>query len=212
MKTDWLPEFSELVPKLRFIDPLGAFLTGNTDPQPVEYGFTDLVKLSGHSCPTIASAYGMVLEAMTALYTESETPVRGEIRVICPGQPTIGANGPLSQAIGFLTGAATENGFKGLAGKFKRQDLLEFNGDETHKAPFSFIRQDTGKKIQIRFHHDKIPASLQLGELMQKCLSNNASTLEVKEFGRLWQERVRFILVEDNNRKALFEILNGSSR
>jgi len=208
MGQNWLPDYLDVLPKLRFLDPLGAFLTGNAEPEAVEYSFQDVVKLSGHSCPTIAGAYGIVVEAMAALYDEQETPVRGQIQVECPETATSGAMGPLSQAITYLTGACAENGFYGLAGQFQRSGLLSFNQKTRDESPFIFTRTDTGKSVGVFYHAHKIPGDPKMGELMQKSLGGAATPEELKEFGRLWQERVRYVLEKAENRKELFEVVS----
>jgi hypothetical protein len=60
------PEFFDAVPRLRMHDPLAQFL-GASDDGMIEYGYGDAVKLAGHSCPTVASAYGLTRLALRAL-------------------------------------------------------------------------------------------------------------------------------------------------
>ncbi len=209
MGQNWLPDNIERVPTIEFIDNLGALLTGNSDPSPVEYSFKDVIKQSGHACPTIAGAYGIVYEAMEVLYPNDEIPVRGEIRVECPESPTSGSMGPLSQAISYLTGACAENGFHGFAGRFQRSSLLTFSGKE-RGAPYTFTRIDNGKTVEVYYHSYKIPGDPAMGMLMQKALSGNASVAEFAAFGSLFQERVRYVLENKENRKQLFEVIELS--
>lgn len=199
MQKNWLPDYIDQLPTLKFLDPLGALLTGTIDPAPVEYHFADVVKQSGHACPTIAGAYGLVLEAMADLYGDDEVPVRGQIAVVCPQSPTEGAMGPLSQAISYLTGAAAENGFQGLGGQHVRRGLLSFSGQQT---PFLFSRLDNGRKTALAYHAERIPGDPQMGALMQKTLSGQASDEERARFGELWQQRVHYVLT---HREELFE-------
>ena len=207
MTKTWLPDYSDKIPTIKFIDPLGIFLTGKVDAEPVEYGFDDVVKQSGHSCPTIAGAYGLVYEAMSYLYEDGEIPVRGMIGVECPGSPEEGGMGPLSQAIGYLTGACAENGFQGLAGNFVRRGLLTFNGRDMSQSGFKFTRQDTKATVTLRYNSGLIPGDPNMGPLMQKALYGEATDDELREFGRLWQQRVAYVLVNEENRKSLFEKL-----
>lgn len=206
MSTTWLPNFIDELPVLKFIDPLGAFLTGNLSPEPVEYTFKDVVKQSGHACPTIAGAYGLVLTAMKQLYP-NETPVRGQISVRCPDTAESGSMGPLSQAISFLTGAAAENGFKGLAGRFVRRGLLSFSGENNPDPAFHFTRLDTNQRVSLVYRPELIPGDPSMGQLLQKILSDQASPEEEQRFGALWQERVRFALEKEENRKELFQVV-----
>src|SRR5512141_150315 len=48
------------------------------------YTFSDLVKLAGHACPTMAGAWLSCQSALRALYP-GETPVRGQISVTVYG-------------------------------------------------------------------------------------------------------------------------------
>ncbi len=208
MKSNWLPDYLESIPRLKFVDYLGALLTGTLDPGPVEYTFEDVIKQSGHACPTIAGAYGIVLEGMSVLYSAEEIPVRGGIKVVCPETPSTGAMGPLSQAISYLTGASGENGFHGLGGQHQRKGLLTFSGQPRKESPFVFTRLDTGKSVGVFYHAEKIPSNPQMGELMQKTLSGSATSVEAIEFGQMWQERVKFVLADESNRKKLFQIVS----
>ena len=56
MNTMQYPAFFDAVPHLRLRDPLAEFL-GAIEDGVVEYTYVDAVKLAGHSCPTVASAY-----------------------------------------------------------------------------------------------------------------------------------------------------------
>ena len=51
-----LPEFFAASPRLRVFDPLADFL-GAAQDGVFEYVYADVVKLAGHSCPTVASAF-----------------------------------------------------------------------------------------------------------------------------------------------------------
>ena len=50
------PESFDAAPRISVRDPLGRFL-GAADDGATEYAYADAVKLAGHSCPTVASAY-----------------------------------------------------------------------------------------------------------------------------------------------------------
>ena len=52
------PEFFDSAPVVRVRDPLAAFLGAARDGV-LEYRYADAVKLAGHSCPTVASAFLM---------------------------------------------------------------------------------------------------------------------------------------------------------
>ena len=73
------PEFFAAAPRITVRDPL-ARLLGAAEDGVFEYTYADTVKLAGHSCPTVASAYLMTRAAMRALYPDT-LPERGGIRV-----------------------------------------------------------------------------------------------------------------------------------
>jgi len=95
---------------------------------------------------------------------------------------------------GLLTGAAGEGGFKGLAGKFARRDLLAFAAGNA--AEVRFTRLDSGARVAVTYHPDAVPAPPELQALMPKLFAGSASDTERAEFGRLWQMRVERILIE----------------
>ena len=116
------PEFFESAPRITVRDPLARFL-GAAAGGIIEYTYSDAVKLAGHSCPTVASAYLMTRAAMRALYPAA-FPERGGIRVELRDDRLIGVAGVIANVVSLLTGASNDTGFKGIAGDvYKRQDL-----------------------------------------------------------------------------------------
>lgn len=77
MTQERLPEFFDRAPTLTVQDPLAAFL-GAAENGILTYRYADAVRLCGHSCPTVAGAYLMVIKGLKALYGE-ELPERGGI-------------------------------------------------------------------------------------------------------------------------------------
>ena len=73
------PEFFDAVPRIRLRDPLAEFL-GAFEGGVIEYAYLDAVRLAGHSCPTVASAYWLTRQALRALYGDA-LPERGGVRV-----------------------------------------------------------------------------------------------------------------------------------
>lgn len=73
------PDFFDAIPRIVLRDPLAEFL-GAADGGLIEYSYLDAVKLAGHSCPTVASAFCLTRRAMRALYGDA-LPERGGLRV-----------------------------------------------------------------------------------------------------------------------------------
>jgi hypothetical protein len=186
------PAFFDAVARITLHDPLAEFL-GAFDNGRIEYGYLDAVKLAGHSCPTVAGAYLMTLKALGRLYPDG-TPERGGIRVEFGTPQTEGVTGVMAAVAGLLTGAAGEGGFKGIAGRFSRRNLLAFAAGRGVDARFT--RVDSGASVAVAYHPDCVPATPDLQALMPKMLAGAASAAERAEFGRLWQMRVKRILID----------------
>src|SRR5574340_1589187 len=133
------PDFFDAVPKISLYDPLAEFL-GATEGGILEYGYFDAVKLAGHSCPTVASAYWMTCKALAALYPGA-MPVRGDILVEFGQDNASGVTGVIANVVSMLTGAMADGGFKGLAGRFVRCDRLFFEAEMP--GEIRFTRLDT---------------------------------------------------------------------
>ena len=69
------PEFFESAPRITVRDPLARFL-GAAEDGIIEYTYSDAVKLAGHSCPTVASAYLMTRTAMRLSLIHISEPTR----------------------------------------------------------------------------------------------------------------------------------------
>lgn len=194
------PAFYAEVPTIRLRDPLADFL-GAARGGLFEYGYLDAVKLAGHSCPTVAAAYGLTRRALRALYGE-ELPERGGIRVAFAAHGASGVTGVIANVVSMLTGAAGEGGFKGLAGRFGRRSLLEFSVEQPLEIRFS--RLDDGSAVDAAADLSRVPAAPEMGMLLQHCLSGLANTAEQEAFGRLWQDRVRRILLDHGDDPEVF--------
>jgi len=127
------PEFFDAAPRITVRDPLARFL-GAADDGVIEYAYADVVKLAGHSCPTVASAYVMTRAALAALYPDA-LPERGGIRVELRDDLLEGATGVIANVASFLTGATHDTGFKGIGGQFDRRNLLFFGVDIPGEDP-----------------------------------------------------------------------------
>ncbi len=206
MTLTWIPDFADEVPTLALLDPLGALLAGSVDPVPVSYRFADAVRLSGHCCPTVAGAWAMLLHALPRLYPDSP-PVRGAIAISAPGRPDAGAIGPFTQVLGLVTGAAADNGFRGLSGHHARNGLLRYRGSGDLADPFVFQRLDTGARLALRYDGSVLPEDPELGGLLGALLNGGASERQRRDFGARWQRRVRALLLDPAcRRRAIIEV------
>lgn len=196
------PAFFEQVPGITVHDPL-ADLLGAAQGGLVHYGYADAVRLAGHSCPTVASAYWLGVRALRTLYGEA-VPKRGAVAVELREAQYEGTTGVVASVLGLLTGAASDGGFAGLGGQFVRRGLLRFN--VPIETELRFTRTDTGQSVLAQSHVQEVAGDPQTRRLMQLCLTGQASAEESAEFGRLWQDRVRRILLEHAHDDAVFSI------
>lgn len=196
------PDFFDAVPRISLYDPLAEFL-GATEEGRLEYSYIDAVRLAGHSCPTVAAAYWATYKALVSLYPDS-MPVRGDIRVAFRLGRASGVTGVIANVVSMLTGAMSDNGFKGLSGRFDRRERLFFSQDM--EGDIRYTRLDTGQTVELALNLHLVPAAARLSELMAACLSGNANQTETTEFRQLWQERVRRILLEHGDDPAVFVV------
>jgi len=183
------PEFFDEVQSIKVADPLsnvlGAFENGI-----YEISFLEVVKSAGHSCPTVAGAYIMTSEALKALYP-NEMIIRGNIAVEFKEDLEDGVAGVIGNVVTQITGATDKSGFKGLNGKFARHSLMKFNSNISASARFT--RVDTGKSVDVFYDPSSVPPKPEMGPLMQKLMGGVATPEEAKEFGAVWQDRVKRI-------------------
>jgi len=186
------------VESIKMKDPLAVVLGAMNKEDVFVYTYADAVKSAGHSCPAVAGAYKSTQMALKALYGD-EIPVRGNVKVTFKGGVDYKVNGPISQVVTLITGASAENGFKGLgpAGKYGRYNLMTFDKelkpDPKAICSIVFQRVDNGKQTEVTYCVEPVPTSERLDKLMPLVISGKASEEESKEFGNLWQERVKTI-------------------
>ncbi|MDH5638700.1 MAG: hypothetical protein OEZ04_09430 [Nitrospinota bacterium] len=198
----WKQDFFLQVEPILMKDPLAWTLGAVEEDAAIEYRFEDCVKVAGHACVSVASAFMMTKHALKALYPDS-VPVRGGVEVRFAGDRTGGANGPIGQVIGFITGAATETGFHGLAGKWGRDNLFIYD-EELESAPgfiiARFRRLDTGETVEVRANPSVIPMSdeeMEGSAHMPKVIQGIANEEEKEGFFKFWQGRNKTLLLQD---------------
>ncbi|WP_457596407.1 FmdE family protein [Hydrogenimonas sp.] len=184
------PKFYDEVEPILTFDPLAATL-GAVEGGEIEYRYLDMVKLAGHSCPTVAGAWLMTKLGLEALYGDA-LPVRGEVKVEIREALDEGVAGVIGACIGLVTGAAGEGGFKGLGGRMARNDRLVFGVEMG--AEVRLTRLDNAKHVEMSYNPSLVPPSPEMQPLMQKVMQGEASEEERRRFGELWQERVARIL------------------
>lgn len=189
------PKFFNDVPNIVLQDDLANFL-GSVDDGIISYSYLDIVKIAGHSCPTVLGIYMMIYKSLKTLYID-EIPKRGEIKIEFQNSQDVGVTGVMANIATAITGATTGFGFKGLNGKFNRCELMEFNTNIN--GLMKVTRVDLNKSVVVNYDTSSMQRPERLNELMQKSLQGTASLQEQKEFGVMWQQGVENIFKNINN-------------
>ncbi|HWG66899.1 MAG TPA: hypothetical protein VN662_05740 [Rhodanobacteraceae bacterium] len=196
------PDFFAEVPALRLHDEL-AQLLGASDDGVIEYHYADAVKLAGHSCPTVAGGWLSARAALRHLYPDSLSE-RGGISVYLNEAEDGGVTGVIGQVLTLVTGAAAANGFKGLGGRHARKHLLHYAQGDV--SGIRFRRNDTGDEVEVEIDASSVPADPMQRLLIQLVLTGQANDAQRREFGRLWQDRVRRMLVGHADDPAVVKV------
>jgi len=194
------PAFFEKIETIKLQDELSEFL-GTFEDGIVEFSYLDIVKASGHSCPTVAGAYLLCLEGLKALY-KGEIPKRGEVFVSFKEDSIEGVAGVIANVITHITGATESYGFQGIAGNFVRRNLMDFKSNINSSVKFK--RLDTNESVEVLYDPSSIQGNPKQMVLMQKILRNQATNEERKLFGKIWQKRVEDIF---NNIDKVISVL-----
>lgn len=202
------PAFFDQAPVISVHDSLAEFL-GAAGDGVLTYRYMDAVRLAGHSCPTVAGAFLMTRRALQTLYPD-QTPERGAVKVDIDAALDDGVTGVVASVIGLITGAAGPGGFKGIGGKFRRQDLLHFASSSDDGVLFE--RMDSGAAVRLVTHVERVPADPRTSTMLRKILAGLAGPGEAKEFAALWQERVRKILLEHADDPELIAVTAETRR
>jgi hypothetical protein len=196
------PDFFAEVPTLTLHDGL-AQLLGASDDGVIEYHYADAVRLAGHSCPTVAGGWLSARAALRHLYGD-ELPERGGINVYLNGAENAGVAGVIGQVLTLVTGAAAANGFHGLGGRHVRSNLLHYAQSDVQGVRFK--RNDTGAEVEIEIDTSPVAADPMMRSLMQLSMTDQANAAQRREFGRLWQDRVRRLLINHADDPAVVKV------
>ncbi len=196
------PKFFDSVESIKVVDPLANIL-GAFEGGKYEFTYLEVVKAAGHSCPTVAGAYLITAEALKALYP-AEVPVRGNVKVEFRESLEDGVAGVISNVVSQITGATDKSGFKGLGGKFARHSLMNFDANINSSARFT--RADNKKSVDVYYDPSSIGGNPKMQSLMQKMMSGMAAPEEMKEFGELWQDRVKRIFENSSSVIKVIEV------
>lgn len=203
MSAEALPDFFGAVPTIVVADPLAALL-GAAEGGRLEYRYADAVRLAGHSCPTVAGAWLMARKALAHLYPD-DLPQRGGLQVALRQPLAEGVTGVVGSVLGLITGAAGDGGFKGLAGRHVRRDLLRYGVPMA--GELRVTRLDNGTAVELAHHTQAVPRPPGLTELMREALAPQAGSAAREAFAAAWQGWVRTMLIDHADDPALITIV-----
>lgn len=185
---------------IRIRDPVAEAL-GVLDPgDPFVVSYEDVVKAAGHSCPTASGAFRIAQLGLDALYPD-DLPVRSEVEVHAAGPREDATYGVMGRLISYVTGAAQEDGFGGLAGGIgDRRNLLTFDAfeSETPAPTFRFRRTDTDETVEVTYHVSEVPDGGPAMGALQQILDGSATAEQRDAFSDAWHGRVRVVLSDDS--------------
>lgn len=196
------PAFFADAPAITVHDPLAAFLGAPADGM-ITYRYEDAVRLAGHSCPTVAGAWLMTIRALRALWPDG-MPERGAVQVLMDDSQDEGVTGVMAAVAGLITGAAGPGGFKGIAGRFGRNDLQRFSANIG--AELALRRINDGQTAVAYYHPELVPADPEMRDRLQRVLAGSRDPEDHARFAQLWQERVKRILVDYADLPGLIRI------
>jgi hypothetical protein len=193
------PAFYNEIPSIKFFEPLSDVL-GSSSNGVVEFSFKDAVKIAGHGCPTVGGAYLMVFYGIKKLYGD-EVPVRGNIEIHISDPIDSGSTGVVGMVAGSIVGAAEKGGFKGLGGQFSRNNSLFFNA--SFDGDMKLRRKDNGQTVIMEYHPEIVSGNPEMGIYLKKVLDKTASEDEKALFQKMWNDRLKKIMVDEFNNSKL---------
>jgi len=196
-RTNWRIAHEDVDP-IRIRDPVAEALAVLDPGEPFVVTYRDVVKAAGHSCPTASGAYRITQLGLDALYPD-DYPVRGEVAVTAGGPKADPPYGVMSRIVSYVTGAAEEDGFAGLAGGYGgRQGLLRFDDVDADGPTFEFARTDTSETARVTYHVGDVPDAGPATQSLPKLIDGTATAAERDAFAEAWHGRIERVLTDDD--------------
>lgn len=198
-QTNWNVEY-ETVDPIRIRDPVAEALTVLEPGEPFVISYADVVKAAGHSCPTASGAFRIAQLGLAGLYPgPDEYPVRGDVEVTAGGPKADATYGVMSRIVSYVTGAAEEDGFGGLAGGCgDRRHHLHFGDADAAEPTFTFERTDTDDAVRVTYHVGDVPGAGPVTQYLESLIDGTATDEERATFAEAWHGRVSTVLTDDD--------------
>lgn len=146
---------------IKIYEPFADYLDATNDEVRFELSLLDIVRFSGHACPSMVGAFVVSQYAIEKLFPETGVCHRGDVSIELSSGPENGPTGPIGNVFSFIFGAWEKSGFGGLGGEnFRRRNLLKYNSAEVPAGAFRFRRISNGKTIDVHYDPQKANVSL----------------------------------------------------
>jgi len=187
------------VDPIRIRDPVAEALGVLEPGAPFVITYADVVRAAGHSCPTAAGAFRLAQDGLDALYPGEEYPVRSDIDILLPEPRSDPTYGVTSRLLSYVTGAAAEDGFGGLAGGYgDRRDCLRFDAFDAGPEPTIRLRRcDTDEAVEATYHTGSIPDGGPAVGHLTAIVEGTATDEQREAFAEAWHGRVRAVLADE---------------
>lgn len=169
-------------------DPFAKYLQASEEEFNFDISLMDCYQFAGHACHSITGAFLSTQAAIEALYPDTKTCLRGDLKIEFGSELDERATGPRSNVISFITGSWGETGFPGLKGTlFSRKNLISYGHKDLQKNEIRFRRLSENSAVIIAY--------------------NSATALEnykeQLEFPQSWRSEILHIL---NNKDRAYSV------
>ncbi len=141
--------------------------------------------------------------AMHELFPD-RLPQRGGVKVEFRDEARVGSTGVVANVVQMLTGAAGSTGFKGIGGRFGRAGLIRFKPDLPRQLRST--RLENEEAVDAEADLSFLPHGEAMEGLIQRCVRKTADEEDIARLGRMWQERVRCLLIDCANDPGVFTV------
>ncbi|MFB6093957.1 MAG: hypothetical protein ABEJ77_03345 [Halanaeroarchaeum sp.] len=193
----WRRSFDAVDP-IRVRDPVAEALGVLPPGEPFAVEYADVVTVAGHSCPAAAGAFRVAETGLDALYPDA-LPVRSEVAVQVGGAREDHPIGVIGRLLSVVTGAAGEDGFRGLAdGYGGRENMLGYAERGGEGLRFAFQRTDTDRAVEVAYDIEAVPDLGPAKAHLPEILEGTADEDDREAFEAAWHGRVEAVLTGDD--------------
>lgn len=189
LKPDYMTEQDLLENKLLIREPFAEYLKATESEYSFAITLLDVVRFSGHACPSMIGAF-LIAKVATRYLFSDEVVLRGDVQIATVNSVESGATGPICNVFSMIFGSWGASGFGGLSGQFRRRNLLEFENQQVPSGAFRFRRLSTGKIIDVYYAPGEAftlddkptdPFPLNWRKMIKKILVNSDHCIKVVE-------------------------------